>query len=88
LAFIHHLAIARNVPLPDLIAWLVGLAPRGVVEFVDKTDPTVRRMLALREDIFREYTIDTFEAQLGRHARTTRVTRVTDSGRTLYAYER
>ena len=88
LAFVHHLAIARNIPLPDLIPWLVRLAPRGVVEFVDKSDPTVQKMLALREDIFRDYTIDHFEAQLGRHARITRTTRVSDSGRTLYAYER
>ena len=42
LAFAHHLAIGRNVPLAQTVAWLTGLAPRGVIEFVPKNDPTVQ----------------------------------------------
>ena len=38
LAFIHHLAIGRNVPLANVVDWLIGLAPRGVIEFVPKGD--------------------------------------------------
>ncbi|MDQ3773910.1 MAG: class I SAM-dependent methyltransferase [Pseudomonadota bacterium] len=30
LAFQHHLCIGRNVPLDEVVAWLVSLAPRGV----------------------------------------------------------
>ena len=48
----NHLAIGRNIPLPQVVAWLCGLAPRGVIEFVRKDDPTVQQMLSLREDIF------------------------------------
>ena len=47
LAFEHHLAIGRNVPLAQLLPWLTGLAHAGVIEFVPKSDPTVQRMLAL-----------------------------------------
>ena len=39
LAFEHHLAIGRNVPLAQLLPWLTGLAPAGVIEFVPKSDP-------------------------------------------------
>jgi hypothetical protein len=59
-----------------------------VVEFVDKTDPAVQRMLALREDIFPDYSIDEFEVELRQHARITRMARLSETGRTLYAYER
>src|SRR3546814_9840876 len=62
LAFDHHLAIGRNLPLDQVVDWLIGLAPSGVIEFVQKTDSTVQQMLALREDIFAGYTEPAFTA--------------------------
>ncbi|MGH8729286.1 MAG: class I SAM-dependent methyltransferase, partial [Burkholderiales bacterium] len=88
LAFVHHLAIARNAPLEGVIAWIASLAPSGVIEFVPKTDPTVQRMLELREDIFTEYTEDNFRAALANEARIVREQTVSTSGRQLFWYER
>lgn len=88
LAFIHHLAIGRNVPLPQILEWLVGLAPSGVIEFVEKTDTTVQRMLAMREDIFDNYSKDAFVAGLTRCARIVKEQPVSVEGRTLFWYER
>ncbi len=88
LAFAHHLAIGRNAPLPQAVAWITGLAPRGVIEFVPKDDPTVRRMLALREDIFPDYTEAAFASCLGDVARIVRSEVVSAHGRRLFAYER
>jgi len=56
LALIHHLAIARNIPLNEVLDWLMGLAPQGIIEFVPKQDPMVQKLLAFREDIFPFYT--------------------------------
>ena len=55
LALVHHLAIAKNVPLSQVVEWLVSLAPNGVVEFVPKGDAMVQELLRLREDIFHDY---------------------------------
>jgi ribosomal protein L11 methylase PrmA len=88
LAFEHHLAIGRNVPLPQLLPWLTGLAPAGVIEFVPKSDPTVQRMLALREDIFTEYDQETFRNCLARNARIVRDEVVSQHGRRLFWYDR
>lgn len=88
LALIHHLAIARNIPLDQAIAWLASLAPAGIIEFVPKDDPTVQTMLALREDIFPNYTEDNFAALLARHGRIAKSSRVSGTGRTLFWYER
>ncbi len=88
LAFEHHLAIAHNVPLDQVVSWISGLAPTGVVEFVPKEDPTVRRMLSLREDIFPDYAKETFEAALARIAHIGRKAVVSESGRTLYVFDR
>ena len=88
LAFEHHLAIGRNVPLDQLLDWLTGLAPRGVIEFVPKADPTVRQMLALREDIFDGYDEAAFTACLARAARIVGSEVVSAHGRRLFRYER
>jgi ribosomal protein L11 methylase PrmA len=88
LAFEHHLAIGRNVPLDQLVSWIVGLAPRGVIEFVQKDDPTVQRMLALREDIFDDYSQTAFTSLLSRRARIVKQERISEAGRILFWYER
>ena len=88
LAFEHHLTIARNIPMGTVVEWLTGLAPRGIIEFVHKSDPTVQRMLALREDIFAHYSEEAFVAALGRNARTVKVETVTAAGRRLFWYDR
>jgi ribosomal protein L11 methylase PrmA len=86
LALLHHLVIQNNIPLADAVAWLVSLAPAGVVEFVPKQDPMVQRLLALREDIFPDYTPERFLAHLGSHATIAAQAQVTRHGRLLVQF--
>ena len=88
LALVHHLAIGRNVPLPSVAEWLLRLAPRGVIEFVPKSDPMIQRMLRLRKDIFAAYDQNQFELALCRDARITGKLELSPGGRTLYEYQR
>jgi len=88
LAVVHHLAIGRNLPLTEVIAELVALAPQGLIEFVPKIDPTVQRMLSLREDVFPDYDETAFAAALAAQAEVVGTERITDAGRSLYAYRR
>jgi ribosomal protein L11 methylase PrmA len=87
LAFIHHLAIGRNVPLDHIAAWLTSCARSGIVEFVQKSDPTVQLMLSTREDIFDTYTEEAFAAALARHARIVERRVISAAGRTLFQFE-
>ncbi len=66
LALVHHLAIGRNVPLGRLADFLATLAPDLVIEWVGRDDPMVRRLLATREDVFRDYHLDEFRAAFER----------------------
>ena len=88
LAVIHHLAIARNVPLEDVVESIVGMAPKGVIEFVPKDDPTVLTMLALREDVFATYSRETFMAALESRADIVTRETVSASGRELFYFSR
>lgn len=63
LALIHHLVIAAGIPLQQVAAFFASLLPSGgnlLIEFVPKEDSQVQRLLAAREDVFPEYTLDTF----------------------------
>jgi hypothetical protein len=76
------------VPLGEVVRFIAGLAPRGLIEFVPKTDPTSRRMLALKGDIFPDYEEAAFERALAAEARIVRRDQVSDTGRRLYWFER
>jgi ribosomal protein L11 methylase PrmA len=88
LAFVHHLAIARNVPLEQVLDWIMGLAPSGVIEFVPKEDPMVDTLLRLREDIFPNYTERNFRECIARNALIVKAQVVSKSGRLLIEYTR
>lgn len=87
LALIHHMVIARNVPLDYVIAWLLNLAPTGIIEFVPKDDPMVKVLLRHRQDIFHAYTLDNMLGQIERGARIITKETITASGRILIWYE-
>ncbi|MBT3333347.1 MAG: class I SAM-dependent methyltransferase [Rhodospirillaceae bacterium] len=86
LAVLHHLVIGRNIPLDQAVPWIVSLAPNGVMEFVTKDDPMITRMLALREDIFPDYTQARFEEILSEHATITASQVVLGGNRVLYRF--
>lgn len=88
LALIHHLVIGHHLPLAEVIEWLVSLAPTGIIEFIPKTDPSIRKMLALREDIFLEYSEEKFLTLLQEQAVIVKTTPISSDGRCLYWYQR
>jgi ribosomal protein L11 methylase PrmA len=87
LAFIHHIAIGRNVPLEMATDWLLSLAPSGVIEFPHKSDPMVQVLLSQRADIFPNYDNAIFAKILSSRARIVRSKDVLPT-RTLYWYDR
>jgi hypothetical protein len=83
LAVVHHLAISRNVPLGDIVAWLSALGPELVVELPLPEDPQVQRLLRNKQrDVEISYTTEVFEAALHRHF-TVLAREVLPSGRRL-----
>lgn len=88
LALLHHLVIAKNIPLQQALNWVLDIAPRGVIEFVPKTDDMLKQLLRLREDLFDDYSADNFHHMLADRAKIVKTETVSSSGRTLYWFER
>lgn len=88
LALVHHLAIAHNVPLARIAAYLARLARTLVIEFVPKEDSQVQRMLASRKDIFDGYTQAGFEDAFSACFAIERAIPVREAARTIYVMRR
>jgi SAM-dependent methyltransferase len=88
LALVHHLAIAANVPLPEVVAWLRGWGGRLVVEFVHHDDVQVTRLLANKPaGLFDDYRREAFEALLSAQFAVHRQQTLPGGTRTLYLAE-
>ncbi|MGH9161168.1 MAG: methyltransferase, partial [Vicinamibacteraceae bacterium] len=65
LALLHHLIIGANVPMRALLNWLAAIAPHLVIEFVDRSDPMVERLLRFKDAAqHADYDLPTFEREL------------------------
>jgi hypothetical protein len=85
LALVHHLSIAGNVPLREVVTWLRGLDSELVVEFPDREDPMAQRLLgAKRDDANPDYSRETFEALLRATFATVHSAELATGTRTLY----
>jgi hypothetical protein len=87
LALVHHLAISNNVPLAWLAEFFYQLTPRLVIEFIPKNDSQVKRLLATRQDIFKDYTVAGFERAFGQWFKTLKRVQLQDAERIIYLME-
>ena len=88
LALVHHLVIGNNVTLAGVFELLARMGTHAVVEFVDKRDSQVQRLLASREDIFDGYSETGFESALSGTFRIVRKQPITGAHRVLYHLRR
>ncbi len=86
LAFEHHLAIAKNIPLDQVVKWLVQIAPQGLIEFVPKSDFTIKKMLNLKGDIFADYNEKNFKNLLQANSKIISETKINESGRKIFEF--
>ncbi|MBM3210779.1 MAG: class I SAM-dependent methyltransferase [Candidatus Omnitrophica bacterium] len=84
LALIHHLAISNNLPFIYIADFFSRLCRYLIIEFVEKDDSQVQRLLRTREDIFNQYTKEDFEAAFQSYFSILRSDSILNTQRTLY----
>ena len=87
LAFIHHMAIANNVPLLALARYLHDLGHWLIIEWVPKEDSQVQKLLANRQDIFTGYHVQGFESAFGKYFNIREKSPINGSPRVIYLME-
>ncbi len=86
LALIHHLAIGNNVPLGDVAAFFASLGDWLLIEFVPKEDSQTQRLLQAKEDVFSDYSQESFELAFSDWFELVRKEPISGTLRTLYLY--
>ncbi len=85
LAVVHHVAISANVPLGAFVGLLAELGGEAVVELPTPADPMVQRLLRnKRAGVHDDYTVETFERELGARFRVERREVLPSETRILY----
>lgn len=84
LALVHHMVISANIPLAEFVDWLASLGSHLVIEFVDKNDAMVRKLLQNKDDIYDDYELGKFESYLARHYEILSKETLGSGERTLY----
>ena len=87
-ALVHHLVIGKNIPLTEFLHWICNLAPRGLIEFIPKTDAMVRGLLSHREDIFPDYNQENFHKILRGYCASVTSHAMKSTERVIYEYAR
>lgn len=88
LALVHHLAISHNMPFSYIASLFSKLGKFLIIEFIDKQDSQVQKLLANREDIFLNYSKEYFEKSFGELFRIKESVSIKGTKRVLYLMEK
>ncbi|MBD0366285.1 MAG: SAM-dependent methyltransferase, partial [Flavisolibacter sp.] len=84
LAFIHHLAIGKNIPIVMIANQLKRMGTFLIIEFVPKEDEKIKVMLSSKKDIYDWYNQESFEVVFSEHYSILERQEIAKSGRHLY----
>ena len=84
LGLIHHLVIAANIPLAEVVDWLASFRAEVILEFPSKQDRMVQTLLRNKRDQYDDYSQEFLEAQLRRHFNIALRESLPSGARTLY----
>jgi len=84
LGLIHHLVIAANIPMEEVIDWLASLAATLVIEFPTKRDPMVQALLRNKRDQYADYEQSNFERLVNSRFNITQRVQLPSGERFLY----
>ena len=84
LALIHHLRITYNIPFYKMRDYFSKIAPYLIIEFVEKKDSQIQKMLLNRKDIFEDYNMKNFEEEFTKRYEILNKTQIDGSCRFMY----
>ena len=88
LALIHHLAIAKNIPLEKIAGIFHQTSRHLIIEFIPKEDVKIKIMLQQKKDIYPGYSEENFVASFSNFFSIVEKQTIPGSLRTLYLMKR
>ena len=88
LGLVHHLAIANNLPFDRIAEYLSKLTTHLIIEYIDKNDSQITRLLNARKDIFTRYNQENFESCFSRYFQIVSKHPIEGTLRTIYCMQK
>jgi ribosomal protein L11 methylase PrmA len=88
LAVIHHLRITGGIPVEKIAELLNQKCQYLIIEFVEKSDSQIKRMLSSRKDIFDDYHTESFKQIFSQYFNIIEEQAIPDSHRCLYLMQK
>lgn len=88
LALVHHLAIGNNVPFSKVAQLFFNAGKNLIIEYIDKEDSQIKKLLANRKDVFTNYTQENFEESFSKMFNIIEKRPINNTYRTLYLMRR
>ena len=87
-ALIHHLVIGKNIPLYEVLNFIIKLSKKGLVEFIPNDDEMVKRMKMFKTKDYDDYNLENFLKFLNEKCNIVKVHDLKGSKRKIIYYEK
>ena len=87
-ALIHHLVIGKNIPLYEVLNFIIKLSKKGLVEFIPNDDEMVKRMKMFKTKDYDDYNLENFLKFLREKCNIVKVHDLKGSKRKIIYYEK
>jgi hypothetical protein len=88
LALVHHLAISNHLPFEKIAHFFAELTDFLIIEFVQRTDPKVQKLLLNKRDTAAHYTENAFETAFAQYFTTIEKTTLPPDGRIIFLMQK
>ena len=87
LALVHHIRISANIPMSMFLAWLRAFNCSVIIEFVDRKDEMVVKLLLNKSEKYLDYNREKFESEIKEFFLIKKRYDIKDAQRVLYHLE-
>ena len=87
-AVVHHLAISKNIPLYEVLNFIIKLSKKGLIEFIPNDDEMVKRMKMFKTKDYDDYNLENFLKFLNEKCNIVKVHDLKGSKRKIIYYEK
>ena len=87
-AVVHHLAISKNIPLYEVLNFIIKLSKKGLIEFIPNDDEMVKRMKMFKTKDYDDYNLENFLKYLNEKCNIVKVHDLKGSKRKIIYYEK
>ena len=67
LAIIHHIRISANIPCDNFLSYLRSLNSEIIIEFVQRDDEMVKKLLLNKKEQYQDYNLEAFEDSINNY---------------------